>query len=101
MRGENAEWLDNKVVNLGYLSQIVLQLYQNGDEWTLKIRLMPGDELTSQHGSIPFATLQKIIFTASGSLERIDDLFTNMLNIVSDSTEATPPHLIGFARPGK
>jgi len=99
LRAENEEWVDNKVVNLGYLSQIILQLYQNGEEWTLRILLMPGDELTSQHGSIPFASLQKTIFTATGSLEGIDGIFTNMLNIVSDSPEATPQHLIGFARP--
>ena len=98
MKGENTDWLDNKVVNLGYLSQIILQLYQNGDDWILKIRLMPGDELSSAHGSISFASLQHIIFTASGSIETIDALFTNMLNIVSDSSEETPPHLIGFAK---
>ena len=98
MQGENMDWLDNKVVNLGYLSQIILQLYQNGNDWILKIRLMPGDELSSPHGSIQFATLQHIIFTARGSIEVIDDLFTNMLNIVSESSEETPQHLIGFGK---
>jgi hypothetical protein len=83
MVAENAECLNTKVTHLGYLSQIIMQLYESGGQWQLRILLMPGDDFNSPHGSIAFANSQKLIFTCQGDLDKIDNLFTSMLNIVA------------------
>ena len=84
LQRSNTDWLDNEVTHLGYMSEIILQLLQEGEVWTLKVLLMSGDDMQSNYGAIPFASAQRDVFEASGQLVEIDALFTAMLDLVSD-----------------